>query len=901
MAKIDFKRIEKKWQSRWEKGKVFEAEANSKKKKFYVAIVYPYMNGLLHIGHLYTYTLSEIMLRYKRMKGFNVLAKFGFHCTGAPIVAAAQRIKEKEKQQIEILKQMGIKEKDINKFSNPEYWCEYFPKETLKDIKKFGFSIDKRYVFKTTSLNPPYDKFIKWQFNKLKEKGYVVKGKHPVVWDPKTNMPTGDHDRIKGEGVVPQEFTLLKFKLNDTYMVAATLRPETIYGQTNLWVNPDVIYKKANVDNEIWIASEECFNKLKDQDKKIELIEDVKGKEFLGKFAAAPGINKEIIILPANFVDPKIGTGIVTSVPSDAPYDYVALKELQDLKEIIKKEKYGFNIEQIKAIEDIEVTPIIKTEKYGDKAAVKVVEDENITSQNDEKLESLTQEVYKEGFHNGIMLATCGQYKGMKIIEAKNKIKKNLLKNGKADIMYELTEEVISRSLAKCIVKVVSDQWFIKYGDKRWKKQVHKALKKIKLYPETVREQFNYVVDWLNDWACTREYGLGTRLPWDEKWIIESLSDSTIQMAYNTISKYLQNPKQYKIKIDKLNDEFFDYVFLDKGNINEIGKTTKIPKKIIKKMKSDFEYWYPFDFRNSGKELVQNHLTFCIFNHSAIFPEKYLPKSLGINGMIMVNKEKMSKSKGNFFTAREMYEKYGSDVVRLTEANAGEGIDDANYDMEFLENSKTKLIELYAFSKKNYNKGRTNITNSDKWFEHIINKLVKETTENMENFKFKSALQYGFFDMRRYLKKYMKITGNNPNKRIINFFIETQAKLIAPFTPHIAEEIWKIINKKTYISLEKWPIFDNKKINKNYEEQEKIQEKIIEDIRNLLKLVKFHPKNVYLYTIPNEKKLLLEAKDFFEREFNLKFDVFATNEKNKYDPQNKSSRSKKHKPAIYLE
>ena len=88
---------------------LFRVEAEDKsKKKFYVAIVYPYMSGLLHLGHLFTYTFSEIVIRYKRMQGFNVLAKYGYHCTGTPIVAAAQRVKEKEPKQIETLKKMGI-------------------------------------------------------------------------------------------------------------------------------------------------------------------------------------------------------------------------------------------------------------------------------------------------------------------------------------------------------------------------------------------------------------------------------------------------------------------------------------------------------------------------------------------------------------------------------------------------------------------------------------------------------------------------------------------------------------------------------------------------------------------------------------------------------------------------
>ena len=103
--------------------------------------------------------------------------------------------------------------------------------------------------------------------------------------------------------------------------------------------------------------------------------------------------------------------------------------------------------------------------------------------------------------------------------------------------------------------------------------------------------------------------------------MIESLSDSTLQMAYNTISKYLQHPGDYGFKTDKLNDEFFDYIFLSKGDAESAKKSTGIPLKMIEQMKKDFEYWYPFDFRNSAKDLIQNHLAFCLFIHTALFDQ----------------------------------------------------------------------------------------------------------------------------------------------------------------------------------------------------------------------------------------------------------------------------------------
>ena len=208
----NFKEIEDKWQDKWDKAKIFEANPD-KRKKFFVNAPYPYINGFLHLGHLYTYLRTETFARYKRMQGYNVLYPQGWHATGSPIVNAAKRIKENEPKQIKIMKEMSFSDSEIKKFADPKYWVKYFPPENKKDFQKLGLSIDWRREFYTTELNPYYDKFVKWQFNILKEKNYIIKGEFPVVWCPKDNTIVQDHSRIEGEGEVPQEFILVKHKL----------------------------------------------------------------------------------------------------------------------------------------------------------------------------------------------------------------------------------------------------------------------------------------------------------------------------------------------------------------------------------------------------------------------------------------------------------------------------------------------------------------------------------------------------------------------------------------------------------------------------------------------------------------------------------------------------------------
>ena len=131
-------------------------------------------------------------------------------------------------------------------------------------------------------------------------------------------------------------------------------------------------------------------------------------------------------------------------------------------------------------------------------------------------------------------------------------------------------------------------------------------------------------------------------------------------MAFYTINKHL---KEYKINDKKLTLKVFDYIFYGKGNPQNISEQTKILPKQLNEMRNEFLYWYPVDLRISAKELLPNHLTFFLFQHTALFPE-HLPKAIGVNGMLSVESKKMSKSKGNFITLKDALNKYGADATR---------------------------------------------------------------------------------------------------------------------------------------------------------------------------------------------------------------------------------------------
>ncbi len=831
---LDTEAIEKKWQERWAAARIFEADALQGKKKFFCTFPYPYINAYPHIGHLYSIMRVEAFARYKRLQGYNVLFPQGWHATGSPILAASRRVKEREEKQVKIMKDMGIYEEDLPAFEDPAYWIDFFAPAFEKDFRAMGFAIDWRRNFFTTSANPHYDAFIRWQFQKLKEKGYAVKGKFPVVWCPKCRAAVTDHGRSKGEGETTQEYVLLKHKVEDTndFLVSATLRIETVLGVTNIWVHPNISYVRAKVNNDIWIISKEAGKKLAEQERKIEIIGMIAGKDLIGK-TVEEVTGQKVLVLPATFCNADKGTGIVHSVPTDSPDDWIALHDLQTNPEL--SEEYGLNFETIKKIC---VIPILHTPDYGDIPAKKLCEEYGVKSQKDEKqLAEARKALYKKSFYESTLTARYQSFfgknfEGMRVTEAKEYIKEEMLMHG-AELFYELTGPVVCRCLTICVPSIVTDQWFIAYGNQEWKQKAHACLNRMKLYPEKVRQQFDYVLDWLHNWACTREEGLGTRLPWDEKWLIESLSDSTIYMIYYTIAHLI-----CQIPAKKIDDALFDFIFYGKGKPHELAKKYGVEHALLQEMHNEYTYWYPLDFRNSGKDLVQNHLAFFIFNHVALFPEQHWPKSIGVNGWVTVDGQKMSKSLGNMIPLRDMSKKFSVDAARFTILSGGEGLDDPNWDSSFAAAFKQKLQSFHDFCHEHYNKGRETHHAIDAWMESRLYSIIEQVTEAMEETQFRTASQQIFFELQHAIKWYLKRCHNEPQKKIMNRVIEAQLIMVSPFAPHLCEEIWEKIGKKGFISTALWPAVEKKKIKEELDTGEAIVETVLSDVSSVLHLLK---------------------------------------------------------------
>ncbi len=941
---MDFADIERKWQRKWQEDRIFEPKVEKGKKKFFITVPYPYMSGSLHIGHGRTFTTGDIIARFKRLQGYNVLFPMAFHVTGTPVLAIADAIRDGDERVINLYREyVRIYEDDENKveeivrsFTDPENIAKYFAEKTQQDFIGMGYSIDWRRKFHTAE--PIYNRFVEWQFKKLYEKGVIKKGVYPITFSPEDGNPVGEDDIEDGDinKVSIMEFTAIKFEFEDGYLVAATLRPETIFGVTNLWLNPNAEYCRVNVGKEIWYISKEAAEKLKYQKEKVEIEECKSGTYFIGKGAKEPVEGREVPILPAEFVDPDNATGVVYSVPAHAPYDYQALEDLKRNEEYIRQ--YNLNPEEISKIEPIK---IIDIEGY-DVPAKDICQKMGIKDQNDPRLEEATQSIYKDEFYSGVLNERCGKFAGLKINEIKNEVKDWLKEINRGDVFYETSRKAMTRNGHKVIVAVLQEQWFIDYTPKWWKEKGHKAVDRMLFYPEKYRDIMHGIIDWLEKRPCARKRGLGTRFPWNKEWIIESLSDSTIYMAMYTIAHIL---RRKKISPEQLREELFDYVFLGRGTAEDVAKLTEIEKDVIEEMRSEFTYWYPNDIRHTAPPHLSNHLAFFIMHHTAIFPEEYWPGGITLNGLMIREGAKISKSKGNVIPLAHVADKYGVDLFRLycaVNADLDSVVDWRESEIASLRRRFTQFVNLLEESVDA--PPLQELEWHDKWLLSKFYRRLRESIELMDNFKIRDAMINMLFHFLNDVREYEKFTGKERRRRIIKMIMDNWLLILSPVIPHICEEFWHRAGHNTYISLETLPQVKEEFIDDIIEMEKEYLDSILEDIEEIKRVAKIEPEKIFIYTAepwkwevwkaikevsPKEAiKVAMEIRkdkstvDFVKRLLKEKIRFVEIDEENilkkqkalfenmvgakiyinsEYDPKRKRKYALPLKPAIYIE
>lgn len=798
-----FTEISKKWQEEWIKNKIYESEVN-KNKKFFLTAAFPYPNSPQHIGHARTYTITDVSARFRRMRGYNVLFPLGFHVTGTPIMGMAKRIQDKDPELMKIFTEIyGMDKKYAESLTNPEELVMSFSKEIELGMREMGFSVDWRRKFYT--FDEEFNSYITWQFHKLKEMGLISKGKHPVPYCTKCENAVGGHD-TKGD-VDPElgEFVCLKFKFEEGYIITGTLRPETIYGITNLWIKKDGNYVKIKMDNETYFVSKYALEKLKIQDHKVEIVEEMKGDYFIGKEALNEYVNKKVEIINADFVDPENATGIVMSVPAHAPFDYVALVEAKGKEKATEM-----------------CIKIIESDEFKEIPAKQIVEQMKINELKDEKLDEATKIVYRKELLTGRMSE--GEFKGLKVEIAREKIKEKLLSEKNAIILHEiLNRPVKCRCGGNVEVKIFDDQWFINYNDEEWKEKARKCLSEMNVIPEKRKKDFEYAINWLHEKACTRATGLGTKFPFDETKMIEALSDSTLYMAFYTVKHLLEKP---------LSIEEWDYVILGKGEFEE-----------LKELRESYEYWYPLDANHSGADLIYNHLPFFIFNHTGILEERKWPKGIVVNGFVLMDGQKMSKSLGNILPLRKAIQEFGPDPIRISVVGGSDISEDTDFNQKMVEGITSKLYFMNEIS--------NNLSEQEnKWLELKFNKYAKESLEAYEKLDLRTVVNNLIYKFTNDIKWSIR-RGHSINKKTYSNWL----KLMTPIAPHFCEEMWHKIKNETFIVNEQIQDFevDEKEFEKE-NEKERIIEQIVNDINEIKKLLNKNPEQTYLFVASEFKR-----------------------------------------------
>ncbi|HZK30859.1 MAG TPA: leucine--tRNA ligase [Methanoregula sp.] len=820
MNSFDLQKFEEDAQEQW--NHAFESNP-SDLEKFYLTVAYPYPSGAMHVGHGRTYIVPDVIARFHRMQGKQVLYPMAFHVTGAPVIGISKRIAKNDPKTIHLYRDLyKVPQNVLDEFTDPLTIVRHFASEYQRVMTACGISIDWRRRF--TTVDPTYSKFIEWQWKYLFEAGHVIKGAHPVRYCTVDDNPVGDHDLLEGDKAEVIKFTLIMFRYGDAFIPTATLRPETIYGVTNLWANPHVTYVRALVDGIPWIISQEAAEKLALQDHTVEVTENIAGQDLIDKTVDHP-LCGTVPVLPADFVDPDMATGLVMSVPAHAPFDYIALRDLQQAG------KYT----------TIRPVPLIRVEGYGDIPAKDAVERAGISHQMDSRMDALTQEIYSAEFSKGKLYE---KYGGKPVRFARDEVALLMIDQYESEIMYEFdTRPVVCRCGNRVKVKILHDQWFLKYSDPAWKKQVSDHLGDMALVPPEVRLEFDRTVDWLKDWACTRRVGLGTRFPWDTTQLIEPLSDSTIYMAYYTIAHKIR-----EIDPKLLKPEVFDYIFLGK-------QSPELPeKKKLDAMRKEFLYWYPYNFRFSAKDLISNHLTFQLFHHVTIFPKDKLPQGMVVFGMGLLNGAKMSSSKGNVFLLEDAVSDFGADTVRMFLMGSAEPWQDFDWRNELVISTK-KQIERFFNTVGESKDADGEPHDIDHWIISRLQSHIERTTEALANFQTRQALQEAYFGIETDLKWYRRrLFENCDGSRELHTLCSVWVRLLAPFIPFTCEHLWKEIAGEGLVSFAPWPVPDKKLVNTRIELAEELLSRTVEDIESIMKLIQITPKSVTISVAPAWKQ-----------------------------------------------
>jgi leucyl-tRNA synthetase len=782
-------------------------------KSFYLVFAYPTTSGALHVGHIRSYTLPDIIAKYHLSKGENIFFPLGFHATGSDAIKIYNTIKADPDK----AESYGIPSDSVDKINEPEDVVKALASSYIDLFRKAGLSLN--YDATISTIDPAYSKVIEWQFRKLYNLGYLIQKDYQLPWCPNENQPVhldaseSDITNFKGNKVI--KYGLVLFG-GDLPLLGYTTDLSGFLGPITLEINSKEKYAEVVMDGKKVVMSEKAIEKLRNLGRDIKKVRDVAISDINNLKISNP-ITHERVAIRENPFDVADGT-------------------------------------DIKIIGDAETKGSKKYHNTPD-----------------------SEEVYKK-------------------LEAINRI----------DAMQELSAKpVYCRCGAEVIVKTIKNQWFIDYSNKNWKESAKKLVDNISTFPSSYKGELYGIIDWLGPRPCVRRTGLGTKFPFEDGWIIEALSDSNIYMAIYIIAEAVNASK---INADSISDKLLDYVFLGTGKVDEVSSATGISMDTIKALRERFENTYPLDVNFGGMEHKSVHFPFFIFNHAAIFPERYWPRAIFLNWHVISNGEKMSKHLGNYVSWNDALNTYGTDAVRLYIASGADQWSMFNWSNQVAEETKTKLSGFINQTRKliklsaDLNSASDNETIFDKWLLSKLNSSIQSVTAHIDRYEIRPAILEVIFNMTGNISSYLSY--NKINCNTLKTFIEKQVAMLYPFIPNTSMELLRDLGvDKAKI---KWPSIEKDKINKKLENIFNSLDNTIKDLKNIKKIKDKYQVNenniCYLYVSTDEEKNLYnEAKKRLTKSIGIEeIIVYKVGDRDIYDPENRASRAKPFRPAISI-
>ncbi len=761
--------IEDRLYAKWLEKKYFHAEVDENKKPFTIVIPPPNITGQLHMGHALDNTMQDILIRFKRMQGYNALWQPG---TDHASIATEVKIIEK-------LKEEGIDKADLGreKFLERAWdWKREYGGRIISQLKKLGSSCD--WDRERFTMDEGCNKAVTEVFIKMHEKGWIYKGARIINWCPVCNTSISDAEVEYEEQA--GHFWHIKYPIvgTDEFLEFATTRPETMLGDTAVAVNP----------------------------------EDERYTHLVGKMVKLPFVDREIPIIADSYVDKEFGTGVVKITPAHDPNDF-----------------------QVGQRHNL---PLIN-----------IMNDDATINENG------------------------GKFAGMDRYAARKQMVEELDEMGLLVEVEDYSHNVGTHDRCKTTVEpLVKQQWFVKMDELI--KPAADAVRngEIKLVPERMEKAYFNWTDNIRDWCISRQLWWGHRIP---AYYCDDCGEIVVAREMPDVcpvcgqSHFTQDP-------DTL-DTWFSSALWPFSTLGWPEKT------------KDLEYFYPTDVLVTGYDIIFFWVIRMIFSGYEQMKEKPF-KTVLFHGLVRDSQgRKMSKSLGNGIDPLEIIEKYGADALRLTLITGNAPGNDMRFYYERVEANRnfgnkiwnaSRFIMMNMEGKEVTTPAVADLEPVDKWILSKLNNVIKEVTDNMENYELGIAVQKVYdFIWDEFCDWYIEMvkprlyaSDNQVSSNAALWTLKTvlidALKLLHPYMPFITEEIFCTLqNEEESIMISSWPVYADERNFAKEEKEIEIMKEAIRGIRNVRTSMNVPPsKKAQVYVVsekPEMRAIFEEGKLFF--------------------------------------